>query len=81
MEFGWTPSEFGAFCERKGIPKSAYSLFAERDESYCVEKTGPAEWLIYYSERGRKNELAWAKNEHQALNVLSLFLLEAFKKI
>jgi hypothetical protein len=37
------------------------------------------EWRIYYSESGMKNELAWVKNEEQAINILKLFLLEAYK--
>jgi hypothetical protein len=37
------------------------------------------EWRIDYSERGVTNELAWVKNEEQAINILKLFLLEAHK--
>ncbi|NHR08734.1 hypothetical protein HA052_26455 [Chromobacterium haemolyticum] len=76
----WTQQELIEFCNRKNIPLDAYSFYKDQDDSFCLEKIG-GEWLIYYSERGSKNELAWAKSEAQALNILKLFLLEAFKSI
>ncbi|SDY89791.1 MULTISPECIES: hypothetical protein [Collimonas] len=76
----WTKQELIDFCIRKNIPAESYSLYADKDEAFCLDKFGE-EWRIYYSERGQKNELAWAKNEAQALNILKLFLLEACKLI
>ena len=76
----WTTQERIDFCDRKNIPSESYALYADKDEAFCLDKQGE-EWRIYYSERGKKNELAWAKNEAQALNILKLFLLEAHKLI
>ena len=76
----WTTSALISFLDDKGIPRSAYALYADQDEAYCLAQVGN-EWLVYYSERGNKNELAWGKSEAQALDVLKLYLLEAFKKL
>lgn len=72
----WTVQGFIDYCNRKNISPEFYSLYSDKDEAFCLERQGD-EWRIYYSERGTKNDLAWAKNEAQALNVLKLFLLEA----
>jgi hypothetical protein len=76
----WTQQQFIDFCNKESIDPNSYSLYADKDEAYCLIQMG-VEWLIYYSERGRKNELAWAKSEAQALNILKLFLLEAHKML
>lgn len=72
----WTQQQLIDFCDRKNIDPDSYSFYKDKNEAYCLDKLG-SEWLIYYSERGKKNELAWAKSEPQALNILKLFLLEA----
>jgi hypothetical protein len=72
----WTQQRLVDFCNRKNIDPESYSFYKDKDEAYCLDNVG-GEWLIYYSERGVKNELAWAKSEAQALNILKLFLLEA----
>lgn len=72
----WTETQLIEFCNEKGIPRSSYGLSGDKDEAFCLVKAGN-EWLLYYSERGTRNELAWAKSESQALNILKLFLLEA----
>lgn len=72
---GWTVSELVAFFDRKGIPRDAYSIYADADESHCLVQEGK-EWLVYYSERGNRNHLGWGKTESQALNILKLFVLE-----
>jgi hypothetical protein len=77
---GWTQQEMVDFCDRKKILRTSYSFYADRDDAFCMDVVG-LEWRIYYSERGTKNELAWAKSEEQALNILKLFLLEANKLI
>ena len=80
----WTVDQLLSFLDRKNIPADAYSFYKDKDkdkdEAFCIEKVGD-EWLVYYSERGAKNELGWAKSEGQALNLLKLFLLEAYKAI
>lgn len=76
----WTEEELVKFLDRKNISANSYSLYRDKDEAFCIDKIGN-EWLIYYSERGVKNELAWAKSEAQAFNVLKLFLLEAHKAL
>jgi hypothetical protein len=73
---GWTPEELITFLEKRGIPQSSYSIGSDRDEAYCLVREGQ-EWLVYYSERGNRNHLGWGKTEHQGLNLLQLFLLEA----
>jgi len=76
----WTAQELNDFLNRKNISADSYSLYSDKNEAFCIAKIGD-EWLVYYSERGSKNELAWAKSEAQALNVLKLFLLEAHKAL
>lgn len=71
---GWTVDSIVAFFGRRGISKDAYSIYADQNESYCLVKEGN-EWLVYYSERGVRNHLGWAKNEPQALDVLKVFVL------
>jgi hypothetical protein len=73
-----TEQKLAEFCNRNNISQDAYSFYKDKDDAFCLDKVGH-EWLIYYSERGPKSELAWAKNEGQAINVLKLFLLEAYK--
>ena len=73
---GWTTRELADFLRKRNIPDSAYSFDGDKDDAICVRRVG-AEWLVYYSERGQANELAWGKTEAQALNVLKVFLLEA----
>ena len=76
----WTCQELVDFCNKKSIPSSAYSFYKDKDDAFCFDKIDE-EWIIYYSERGSRIELAWAKNEDQALNILKLFLLESEKFI
>jgi hypothetical protein len=72
---GWTADQLRDFLDRRGIPRAAYSIGGDQNESYCLVREG-AEWLVYYSERGQRNELGWGKTESQALNLLKLFVLE-----
>lgn len=76
----WTTQELVEFLNKVKIPADSYSLYSAKDEAYCLEKAGE-EWLVYYSERGTRNELGWAKSEGQALNLLKLFLIEAHKQL
>jgi hypothetical protein len=76
----WTIDLLVEFLDRKNIPRASYSFYKDKDESYCIDKIGN-EWLVYYSERGTRNELGWAKNEAQALNILKLYLLQEYKAI
>jgi hypothetical protein len=76
----WTQQQLVDFCNGKSIDPESYSFYEDKDEAFCLDIVGE-EWRIYYSERGLKNELGWAKTEAQALNLLKLFLLEAYKKI
>lgn len=68
-----------AYLARVGVPNHAFSIYGDRDEAYCVERVG-GEWMIYYSERGKKNQLGWAKSEEQAMDLLKLFVLEGYGK-
>lgn len=67
------------FLDSLDIPRDAYSVSGHLDDAYCVVKVGE-EWLIYYSERGSRDELAWAKSYPQALNILRLFVMNGFEK-
>lgn len=75
---GWTTQELSVFLRKRNVPESAYSFGGDKDDAYCIRRVG-AEWLVYYSERGHANELAWGKTEAQALDVLKLYLLEAHR--
>jgi hypothetical protein len=72
----WTKEELADFLEQKGIPAASYCFYDDKDDAICLDRVG-GEWVIYYSERGTRNELAWAKSEPQALNIMKLFVLEA----
>lgn len=76
----WTQQQLTEFFDKKDISPDLYSFYLDKDEAYCMDKIGD-EWLIYYSERGARNKLAWAKSEAQALNILKLFLLEEHKML
>jgi hypothetical protein len=77
---GWTKEKLMEFLDRAKIRPDSYSLSGDKDEAYCIAQAGN-EWVVYYSERGRRNELAWGKTEDQALDVLKLYLLRAHKQI
>jgi hypothetical protein len=77
---GWSVNELYSFLEREGIPRTAYSIGTDQDESYCLVPQGD-EWLVYYSERGNRNELGWGKTEEQGLNLLKLFVLEGVRGV
>lgn len=77
---GWTNEQLLAFLDRAKIRSDSYSLSGDKDEAYCITQVG-GEWVVYYCERGMRNELAWGKTESQALDVLKLYLLEAHKQI
>ena len=69
-----TISELVEFFHREKIPDDAYSLYAEKDDAYCLARQDN-EWLVYFSERGSRYELGWGKTEAQGLNLLRLFVL------
>ena len=77
---GWSKVVLREFLDGKGISPNSYSLNFDKDEAFCINQVG-GEWLVYYSERGERNELGWGKSEAQALNILKLFVLEAAQKI
>lgn len=65
------------YLNKQNVPEYAYGIYQEKDDAICVDKVN-GEWLVYYSERGVRNELGWGKTEPQALNILRLFLLEGY---
>ncbi len=71
----WSRQQLCDFFDHQGVPRNAYSIGEDQDESYCLVQHG-SEWLVYYSERGHRNELGWGKTEDQGLNLLKLFVLE-----
>jgi hypothetical protein len=72
----WTTTEVASFLAWKNVPADAYSFYAQRDDAICLDKIDD-EWLVYFSERGTRRELAWADSEAQALDYLRLIVLEA----
>lgn len=76
----WMVEELVDFFRRNGIPDKYYSIYKDKDETICLEKT-KNEWLVYYSERGSKKELGWGKTESQALDILRLYVIEEYKMI
>lgn len=72
----WTTQELASFLAKKNIPNSSFSFYADKEDAICLKKINDL-WVVYYIERGEKNELACGKTEAQALNVMKLFLLEA----
>ena len=69
-----TVSELIGFFQREGILDDAYSLYADKDDAYCLIRQ-ENEWLVYFSERGCRYELGWGKTEPQGLNLLRIFVL------
>jgi hypothetical protein len=74
----WTTTQLALFLTAKNVPQDTYSFYAQRDGAICLDKVGD-EWLVYFSRRGSRRELAWATNEAQALEYLRLFVLEAHR--
>jgi hypothetical protein len=72
-----TVEQLHDFLDSLDIPREAYSVNGHLDDAYCITSAGD-EWLIYYSERGSRDELAWAKSYSQALNILRLFVMNGF---
>ena len=72
----WTTTALAQFLATKNVSADAYSFYVQRDDSICLDKVGD-EWLVYFSDRGTRRELAWAKSEAQALEYLRLFILDA----
>jgi hypothetical protein len=63
----------GLFEERAraaGIDEAAYSLYADRDESYCLISEAPGSYLFYYSERGLRSSPRHFSEETDALEYL-----------
>lgn len=57
------------------VPESAYSIGADRDESYCLVPEG-GRWQVYYSERGNHVGKQTYLDEQDAANSLLTRLLE-----
>ena len=55
--------------ESLGVPRDAYSVGADRDESYSlVHESG--RWKVFYSERGNRNSEAVFADENAACREL-----------
>jgi hypothetical protein len=47
-----------------GVPRNAHSVGADADEAYCLVHEND-KWIVYYSERGRRNSaMAFADEAH-----------------
>jgi hypothetical protein len=63
-----TLSELEIQLTKSQIPKNWYSINDNAsDETLCIEFNSP-NWEVYYSEKGKKTELAFFENEHEACN-------------
>jgi hypothetical protein len=51
-----TPTGLRREFERLGVRRNAYGIGLERDDAYCLLRDGD-EWLVFYSERGRRNDV------------------------
>ena len=74
----WTIDKLRQYFKDQGIPESYFGLYRDVDDAFCVEKRGD-EWLVYFSERGKRRELGWGKTESQALDILRLYVVEESK--
>lgn len=70
---GWTVDSLVVFFGRRGVPDDAYSIYADRNESYCLAKVG---WRMACLLLRVRSHLGWAKNEPQALDLLKVFVLQ-----
>lgn len=50
-----TPTGLRRELESLGVRRNAYGILVERDEAYCLLREGE-EWLVFYSERGHRND-------------------------
>jgi hypothetical protein len=68
--------ELRAVLEARGAPAEMYAIGDERNEAYCLTQDHLG-WLVYYSERGQRNDLRSFSTEHEAcLDLLSRVLRE-----
>lgn len=47
-------TELRAALTSSNVPADMYSLYGDRDETYCLLREADA-WVVYYSERGKRN--------------------------
>ena len=76
----WTIDKLRQYFKDQKIPDDYFGLYQDKDDAFCIEKCGD-EWLVYFSERGKKRELGWGKAESQALDILRLYVIEEYKLI
>lgn len=62
-----------------GVPRSMYTIGGDADEAYCLVLDG-ANWLVYYSERGNKNDLRIHVRESDACSDLMKRVLSEFER-
>ena len=72
----WTTATLADFFAARGVPSHAYSFYLQRDDAICLDKVDN-EWLVYFSERGARRELAWASSEAEALDYVRGIVLDA----
>ncbi len=67
---GMTVAELMAWCEQTGVPRDAVALDGgPADEAYVLEDLR-TEWVVYYSERGRRTgERRFATEAEACLDV------------
>ena len=66
-----TVDDLGALFRSNGVPDDAYVLDGGlgAGECYGIENAG-GEWIVYYSERGSKNELKRTGSEDAACRLM-----------
>lgn len=60
-----TISLLAGLLDRMGAPTGAYSIGSVRNESYCLVREHQ-DWLVFYSERGARNDERAFRSEPEA---------------
>jgi hypothetical protein len=75
-----TAAELGALFRRNGVPEFFYVLDGSLGpgECYGIEKAD-RDWVVYYSERGRKNALDRVATEDTACRLMIKYIDDAMR--
>lgn len=71
--------ELETILQSRGVPQGMYRIGGDADEAYCLvpETNG---WLVYYSERGNRNDPQRHASEHDACMDLMTRVLRQFER-
>lgn len=54
----------------EGISSRSYAIYENRDLAYCLTKTSPGTWAVFYSERGHRWDARFFASESAACDEL-----------